>query len=121
MPEGIPERYVNISEERRIPVMPLLTVKNVMRRLVCSRSSAYEHMNRALGRIERPGRLLRVPLDLFETYIAKTLGLSPIVACTPSPPVGRTLAVSGSPATMVRSTLSGAPAIRVAQPPRRRG
>ncbi len=46
---------VNISAVRQIFVVPLLTVENVMKLLVCSRSSAYEHMNRALGRTERPG------------------------------------------------------------------
>jgi len=70
MPESVAEGFINISEERRIPVVPLLTVKNVMRLLVCSRSSAYEHMNRALCRSERPGSLLRVPLDVFEAYVA---------------------------------------------------
>ncbi len=61
---------VNISVERQIFVVPLLRVENVMKLLVCSRSTAYEHMNHALGRTERPGRLLRVPLDVFESYIA---------------------------------------------------
>src|SRR5258707_6183163 len=61
---------VNISVERQIFVVPLLRVENVMKLLVCSRSTAYEHMNHALGRTDRPGRLLRVPLDVFESYIA---------------------------------------------------
>src|SRR5256885_16688909 len=69
-------RRVNISTERQIYVVPMLTVENVMRMLVCSRSSAYEHMNRALGRTERPGKLLRVPLDVFESYIVHTLKLA---------------------------------------------
>src|SRR2546421_12817523 len=82
-------RRVNISREREIPVVPMLTVENVMRMLVCSRSSAYEHMNRALGRTERPGRLLRVPLDVFESYIVHTLKLAPVRARTPAADVRR--------------------------------
>lgn len=46
-------KQVNISDVRQIFAVPLLTVANVMKLLVCSRSSAYEHMNRALGRTER--------------------------------------------------------------------
>ena len=34
----------------------MLTVENVMTMLVCSRASAYEDMNRALGRTQPPGR-----------------------------------------------------------------
>jgi len=109
-------RRVNISNGREIFVVPMLTVENVMRMLVCSRSSAYEHMNRALGRTERPGRLLRVPLDVFESYIAHTLRLVPARA-RQSTPSG---ALSGSTATVAPSSSSGAPAIRVAKPPRSR-
>jgi hypothetical protein len=53
---------VSISANRPIFVVPMLTVENVMKMLVCSRSSAYAHMNRALARTERTGTLLRVPL-----------------------------------------------------------
>jgi hypothetical protein len=116
----MPER-INISDVRQIFVVPMLTVANVMKLLVCSRSSAYEHMNRALGRTERPGRLLRVPLDVFESYIAKTLGLTAPVVIPPAPIERRSAGLSEAPATLPRSTSSGAPAIRVAQPPRRRG
>src|SRR5947208_16662813 len=70
-------RRVNISNGREILVVPMLTVENVMRMLVCSRSSAYEHMNRALARTERAGTLLRVRLDVFESYVAHTLKLAP--------------------------------------------
>src|SRR5438309_7319517 len=76
LPDSSWSRRVNISNGREIFVVPMLTVKNVMRMLVCSRSSAYEHMNRALGRTQRPGRLLRVPLDVFESYVAHTLRLT---------------------------------------------
>src|SRR3954451_20917842 len=75
-------RRVNISDEREILVVPMLTVDNVMRMLVCSRSSAYEHMNGALGRTERPGKLLRVPLDVFESYVRHTLRLAAQPAAT---------------------------------------
>src|ERR1043165_7378279 len=81
-------RRVNISREREIPVGPMLTVENVMRMLVCSRSSAYEHMNRALGRTQRSGSMLRVRLDVFESYVAQTLKLAPAQA-QPSGPAGR--------------------------------
>src|SRR5436305_12411374 len=70
-------RRVNISREREIPVVPMLTVENVMKMLVCSRSSAYEHMNRALGGTDRTGTLLRVRLDVFESYVAHTLKRAP--------------------------------------------
>ena len=104
-------RRVNVSKEREILVVPMLTVENVMRMLVCSRSSAYEHMNRALGRTERAGTLLRVRLDVFESYLAHTLKLAPVPA---RPPV---LAVGVSD----RATrVSDAPVIRVAKPPRSR-
>ena len=88
--------------------------------LVCSRSSTYEHMNRALGRTERPSRLLSVPLDLFEIYIAETLASRRLWPAHPRRPWDYANNV-GSLATMVRSTSSGAPAICLAQPPRRRG
>src|SRR5438874_182035 len=87
----------------------MLTVENVMRMLVCSRSSAYEHMNRALGRTERPGSLLRVPLDVFESYIVHTLRLAPPRARQATPSGG----LSGSAATV--PSASGAPAIRLAK------
>src|SRR5437764_5529252 len=88
-------RRVNISTEREIFVVPMLTVENVMRMLVCSRSSAYEHMNRALSRTERRGNLLRVPLDVFESYVRDTLRL----AAQPAPPPR----VSASASTVVPS------------------
>ena len=47
LPDTSWSRRVNISNGREIFVVPMLTVENVMRMLVCSRSSAYEHMNRA--------------------------------------------------------------------------
>src|SRR5436309_15898192 len=98
-------RRVNISREREIPVVPMLTVENVMRMLVCSRSSAYEHMNRALGRTERPGRLLRVPLDVFESYIVHTLRLAPPRARQSVPSGGQ----SGSTATVAPPSSTDAP------------
>ncbi len=107
---------VNISVERQIFVVPLLRVANVMKRLVCSRSTAYEHMNRALGRAEQPGSLLRVPLDVFESYLANELrlaGLRPQQAPRPPPPIAR-LAVEPVES---RSSSTGAPTIRVARPP----
>jgi len=107
-------RRVNISNGREIFVVPMLTVENVMRMLVCSRSSAYEHMNRALGRTERPGSLLRVPLDVFESYIVHTLRLAPPRARQATPSGG----LSGSAATV--PSASGAPAIRLAKAPRSR-
>jgi len=105
-------RRVNISDGRKIFVVPMLTVENVMKMLVCSRSSAYEHMNRALGRTERPGRLLRVPLDVFESYVVHTLRLAPARPRQSTPSGG----LSGSGATV--PSASGAPAIRVAKAPR---
>ena len=102
-------RRVNISTERQIYVVPMLTVENVMRMLVCSRSSAYEHMNRALGRTERSGSMLRVRLDVFESYVAHTLKLAPAPARPPVP-----AGVVPDRATRV----SDAPIIRVAKPPR---
>ena len=109
-------RRVNISNGREIFVVPMLTVENVLRMLVCSRSSAYEHMNRALGRTDRPGRLLRVPLDVFESYIVHTLKLAPARARESKPSGG----LSGSRATLAPRASTGAPAIRVAKPPRSR-
>jgi hypothetical protein len=110
---------VNISVERQIFVVPLLRVENVMKLLVCSRSTAYEHMNHALGRTERPGRLLRVPLDVFESYIANELRLAgPRPQQTPLPPptIARRAVEPGGG----RSSSTGAPMIRVARPPRPR-
>jgi len=109
-------RRVNISDGREIFVVPMLTVENVMKMLVCSRSSAYEHMNRALGRTERPGRLLRVPLDVFESYVVHTLRLAPARPRQSTPSGG----LSGSTATVATPSSTGAPAIRVAKPPRSR-
>src|SRR3989442_15637040 len=100
LPDSSWSRRVNISNGREIFVVPMLTVENVMRMLVCSRSSAYEHMNRALSRTERPGKLLRVPLDVFESYIVHTLKLGP--ARDPPPPPAEGL--SGSAATLARRT-----------------
>jgi len=54
LPDSSWSRRVNISNGREIFVVPMLTAENVMRMLLCSRSSAYEHMNRALGRTDRP-------------------------------------------------------------------
>src|SRR5947208_4476597 len=102
-------RRVNISNGREIFVVPMLTVENVMRMLVCSRSSAYEHMNRALCRTVRPGRLLRVPLDVFESYLGHTLGFA-------APRARERAAVvrpSGSAASVAPARSSGAPAIRI--------
>ena len=114
LPDTSWSRRVNISNGREIFVVPMLTVENVMKMLVCSRSSAYEHMNRALCRTERPGRLLRVPLDVFESYIVHTLRLAP--------PRARQATLSGglSGSTVTVSSASGAPAIRVAKSPRAR-
>src|SRR5438477_9697657 len=114
LPDSIWTRRVNVSTEREIFVVPILTVENVMRMLVCSRSSAYEHMNRALSRTERPGRLLRVPLDVFESYIVHTLRLAPPRARQAMPSGG----LSGSAATV--PSASGGPAIRLAKAPRAR-
>src|SRR4051794_1662198 len=108
--DGNLSRRINISHEREILVVPMLTVDNVMRMLVCSRSSAYEHMNRALGRTERPGRLLRVPLDVFESYVRHTLRLAAQPATS--------LRVSVSAGILAAPRASDAPAIRVAKPPR---
>jgi hypothetical protein len=109
-------RRINISNAREIFVVPMLTVENVMRMLVCSRSSAYEHMNRALSRTERPGRLLRVPLDVFESYVRHTLRLG-----TPRPAQTTPAApVSQARASVIPSASTGAPTIRVAKPPRSR-
>jgi hypothetical protein len=109
-------RRVNVSTEREIFVVPMLTVENVMRMLVCSRSSAYEHMNRALCRTERPGRLLRVPLDVFESYVIHALGL----AAPRAREAAAMMRPSGSATTVAPTRSSGAPAIRVAKPPRSR-
>lgn len=118
---SVPERRVNISDVRQIYAVPLLTVQNVMKLLVCSRSSAYEHMNRALGRTERPGNLLRVSLDAFEAYVANELGLAaPRGRDRESTGTASTARLSGSPATVSRSSSTGAPAIRVAKAPRPR-
>ena len=105
-------RRVNISNGREIFVVPMLTVENVIKMLVCSRSTASEHMNRTLGRTERPGKLLRVPLDVFESYIVHTLRLAP-PRPRPAMPSG---GLSGSAARV--PSVSGAPAIRVAKAPR---
>lgn len=110
---------VNISVERQIFVVPLLRVENIMKRLVCSRSTAYEHMNRALGRTERPGSLLRVPLDVFESYLANELKLAgprPQEMPLPPPPIARRAV---QPMER-RSASTGAPLIRVARQPRSR-
>jgi hypothetical protein len=110
--DGSWSKRINISNAREIFVVPMLTVENVMRMLVCSRSSAYEHMNRALSRTERPGRLLRVPLDVFESYVRHTLRLG--APCAEAAPVSQprgTVRISGS---------IDAPVIRVAKPPRPR-
>jgi hypothetical protein len=110
---------VNISVERQILVVPLLRVENVMKRLVCSRSTAYEHMNRALGRTERPGSLLRVPLDVFESYIANELKLAgprPHEMPRRPPPIARRAVQP----TESRSSSTGAPMIQVARQPRSR-
>src|SRR5437868_10043664 len=112
LPDTSWSRRVNISNGREIFVVPMLTVENVMRMLVCSRSSAYEHMNRALGRTQRPGRLLRVPLDVFENYVMHTLKLA---AANPLLPAGKVRA-SGSGLSVAPPPSSGAPAIRVAKP-----
>lgn len=114
-------RRVNISDVREIFVVPMLTVSNVMKLLVCSRASAYEHMNRALGRTERRGNLLRVPLDVFEAYVKNELGLG----APRAPEQARsgllgTARLSGSPGTLASSSSSGAPVIRVAKAPRPR-
>lgn len=114
LPDDSLNRRVNISREREIFVVPMLTVENVMKMLVCSRLSAYEHMNRALGRTERPGRLLRVPLDVFDSYVVHTLRLA-----APRQPAVRA-GLSASASTVVAPPSSGAPAIRVAKPPRSR-
>src|SRR5216683_2854305 len=111
LPDSGWSRRVNISNGREIFVVPMLTVENVMRMLVCSRSSAYEHMNRALGRTERPGRLLRVPLDVFESYVMHTLRLAAPWARQPIAGA----ALSGSAGTVAPPSSSGAPAIRVAK------
>ena len=116
LPESSWSRRVNISNGREIFVVPMLTAENVMRMLLCSRSSAYEHMNRALGRTERPGRLLRVPLDVFESYIVHTLKLAPARARESTPSGGP----SGSRATVAPRASTDAPAIRVAKAPRSR-
>jgi hypothetical protein len=116
LPEESWNTRVNISNGREIFVVPMLTVENVMRMLVCSRSSAYEHMNRALGRTQRPGRLLCVPLDVFESYVRHTLRLA-----APRPAEAAVSArVSASPSRVAAPRASGAPAIRVAKPPRPR-
>ena len=109
-------RRVNISNGREIFVVPMLTVENVMRMLVCSRSSAYEHMNRALGRTQRPGRLLRVPLDVFESYVVHTLKLG----APRSSQASAIVRASGSPSTLAAAPASDVPAIRVARAPRAR-
>lgn len=117
--DALPKNRVNISVERQIFVVPLLRVENVMKRLVCSRSTAYEHMNRALGRADRPGSLLRVPLDVFESYIADELRLAgPRPQQTPRlpPPMARRAVEP----VESRSSSTGAPVIRVARPPRSR-
>ena len=110
-PDIASTRRVNISREREIPVVPMLTVENVMRMLVCSRSSAYDHMNRALGRTDRPGTLLRVRFDVFESYVAHTLKLAP----APARPVAPSGGVSDHAARVI-----DAPVIRVAKAPRSR-
>jgi len=96
----------------------MLTVENVMKLLVCSRSSAYEQMNRALGRRERTGCLLRVPLDIFEGYVANTLQL----AAPRSAEQTRAPAAPGalSSRAAAQSGPSDIPVIRVARPPRPR-
>lgn len=110
---------MNISDVRQIFVVPMLTVANVMKLLVCSRSSAYEHMNRALGRTERRGNILRVPLDVFEVYVKNELGLGAPRAREPERTEGLNAnRLSGSTATLAPS--SGAPAIQVTKAPRSR-
>ena len=65
LPDSSWSRRVNISNGREIFVVPMLTAENVMRMLLCSRSSAYEHMNRApwqdsAARTIAPGSTRRV-------------------------------------------------------------
>ncbi len=54
-----------------IPIAPFLRVENVMESMQCSRAMAYSHMRRAIGR--RPGERgqLRVPLPVWERYVAR--------------------------------------------------
>jgi len=116
LPDSGWSRRVNISNGREIFVVPMLTVENVMRMLVCSRASAYEHMNRALGRTQRPGRLLRVPLDVFESYVVHTLKLA-----APRPPqASANVRASESRPSVAAARSSDAPPIRVARAPRMR-
>ena len=53
-----------------------------MQALGCSRSTAYEHLRRAAGRIEATGRLLRVPVEVWEHYVKENFSCSSTSAVT---------------------------------------
>jgi hypothetical protein len=46
----------------------------VMQALDCSRSTAYEHLRRASGRLKAQKGLLRVAVAVWERYAAQTFG-----------------------------------------------
>jgi hypothetical protein len=60
--------------ERVVPVTVFVSAVDVMRALGCSRSKAYEHLRRAAGR--KPGlrSLLRVSVEVWESYVTEEFG-----------------------------------------------
>jgi len=98
-----------VTQERfRFPLTLFVSVEQVRLALGCSRSAAYEHLRRAARRLPGTRGLLRVPLRVWEGYVAE------VFACG-SPSEAR----SGTPTSTRAATASSAPpTATTAGPPR---
>ena len=57
-----------------IAITQFVTAADVMQALQCSRSTAYEHLRRAAGRLPGDRGMLRVAMATWERYAERTFG-----------------------------------------------
>src|SRR5512138_3110479 len=93
------------EERRRMPMTVFVSVTEVRRALGCSRSVAYDHLRRAAGRAPGVRGLLRVPLRIWEGYIAEVFACgSSSAGASGTPRSTRTDGGSSSPPTAMTDT-----------------
>ena len=59
-----------MREARALPITQFVGAAEVMAALGCSRATAYEHLRRAAARKPGDRGLLRVPVEVWERYVA---------------------------------------------------
>ncbi len=68
------ERSPETEKKSRVPITGFVSYRDVMEAIRCSKSAAYRHLRKAVGRPNGTHKALRAPVDMWERYARRTLG-----------------------------------------------